>query len=123
MTAKIAVNILESPRKRFHAVLAELGHFFRTVLAYCRGLGKMIEQELGQCAVSGTQIQNPDRLGGVEGNGIGEHAKRLDALDLLWVLSFRPFSDVLRRRPIVVIMSMSMLVLTVIVIVGSGWMR
>src|SRR4030095_5325883 len=50
--AEITNDILEASFERFHALAAEFSHLGRAVLADRFGVGKVIEQELGECAIA-----------------------------------------------------------------------
>jgi hypothetical protein len=106
--AKIAEDIIETPLEVSHALLTELRHLFRPVLANGGGVWKITQEELGQGAVAGPDIENSNRKILVVRNRLRQDIERFLPSCLFFVLARGPTGDVLRRIPIVVIMGVVM---------------
>ncbi len=110
MPAEIGEDVGKTPLETFHAFAAELGHFFRAVLANRRGVGKAFEQEFRQRAVAGAEVQDSDRVFSGVGNRVRYEIERFLAIGFLLILSLGPVGNVVRRRPVVRIVMMMVVI-------------
>lgn len=68
--AEIGEDVVKAALEILHALMAELGHFLRAILANRCGVGKAFEQKFGQRAVAGAEVQDRNRLLFVVGNRV-----------------------------------------------------
>src|SRR5499433_3526690 len=91
-----------------HAFLTELRHLFRPVLQNSGGVWKITQEELGQGAVAGADVENSNRNILVVRDRLRQYLEWFLPSCLFFVLARGPIRDVLRRIPIMVIMRVVM---------------